>query len=175
MRAKKIQGGTNGIYGRLIAEPEIYWEFLTWLFEQNASWRLMVERLKERGIVTSDGALSSLRARHSTALRLDYARMRAEKELEDLPPEAPELTRRALQKKFFQVAFETVTTEELVKLDKATLDREKFELEKRRLELDREKFELAKAREAKTKEVLGDAKLTAAEKESRMKEVFGIA
>ena len=174
MAEKKIHGAANGIYGRLIADPEVYWEFLVWLFEQNASWKLIVERLKARGIVTSDGALSSLRSRHTTALRLDYARLRAERELADLPDNAPELTRKALQKKFFEAAFAQVTTDELVRLDKAALDREKFALERERLALDREKFELAKAREAKTREVLGDRKLTDAEKTARMKEVFGI-
>lgn len=174
MAAKKIHGVTNGIYGRLIADQEVYWDFLVWLFDQNASWKLIVARLKERGIVTSDGALSSLRSRHSTALRLDYARIRAERELADLPENAPELTRKALQKKFFEAAFTQVTTDELVQLDKAALAREKFALERERLALDREKFELAKAREAKTREVLGDRKLSAEEKNNRLKEVFGI-
>lgn len=172
---RKVQGAAHGIFNRLQTDAKVYWEFLTWLYEENASWRTIVERLKGRGIATSDGALSSLRSLHSTALRMDYARIKAEKQLEDLPPNASDLTRRALQKKFFEVVFAGVTTEELVKLEYVTLTREKLELEKRRLDLDREKLELAKRREAQTKDVLGDRKLTDAEKTARMKEVFGIA
>lgn len=173
--ARKVQGVAHGIFNRLQADPGMYWDFLTWLYEENAAWRVIVERLKKRGVVTSDGALSALRSSHSTALRMDYARIKAEKQLEDLPPNAPDLARRALQKKFFEVVFAGVTTDELVKLEYVTLTREKLELEKRRLELDREKLELAKRREAQTKDVLGDRKLTDAEKTARMKEVFGIA
>lgn len=73
------------------------------------------------------------------------------------------------------MAFTTVTTDELVRLDKAALDRERFALERERLALDREKFALAKAREDKSREVLGDKKLTDAEKTERMREVFGIS
>ncbi len=171
---RKVQGAAHGIFNRLQADPKVYWDFLRWLYEENAAWRTIVERLKARGIATSDGALSSLRSLHSTALRMDYARIKAEEQLADLPPNASDLARRALQKKFFEVVFAGVTTEELVKLEYVTLTREKLELEKKRLELDREKLELAKRREAQTKDVLGSKDLTDEQKTARMKEVFGI-
>lgn len=171
---RKVQGATHGIFNRLQADPKVYWEFLTWLYEENASWRTIVERLKGRGHATSDGALSSLRSLHSTALRMDYARLKAERALEDLPENASELTRRGLQKQIFNAVFAGVTTEEVVQLERVTLMREKLELEKRRLELDREKLEMLKRREAQTKDVLGSKDLTDEQKTARMKEVFGI-
>ncbi len=171
---RKPQGVAHGIFNRLQADPKLYADFLGWLYEENASWREIVKRLKERGVPTSDGALSALRSSHSTALRMDYARLKAERALEDLPENASELTRRGLQKRIFEAVFTGVTTEEVVALERVTLMREKLELERSRLALDREKLEMAKTREEKTREVLGDRQLTAEEKNNRLKEVFGI-
>jgi len=54
------------------------------------------------------------------------------------------------------------------------LKRKALEVKERKLNLDREKFEAAEARLNQAKEIVGDAKLSDAERTQRIKEIFGI-
>lgn len=54
------------------------------------------------------------------------------------------------------------------------IKRKALEVKERKLDLDREKFEAAEARLNKAKEIVGDVKLSDAERTARMKEIFGL-
>ena len=54
------------------------------------------------------------------------------------------------------------------------LRRKALAVKERKLDLDREKFEAAEARLNKAKEIVGDSKLTDAERTARIREIFGL-
>lgn len=58
--------------------------------------------------------------------------------------------------------------------DELEIKRKALEVKERKLDLDREKFEAAEARLNKAKEIVGDVKLSDAERTARIREIFGL-
>lgn len=58
--------------------------------------------------------------------------------------------------------------------DELEIKRKALAVKERKLDLDREKFEAAEARLNKAKEIVGDSKLTDAERTARIREIFGL-
>ncbi len=58
--------------------------------------------------------------------------------------------------------------------DELEIKRKALAVKERKLDLDREKFEAAEARLNQAKEVVGDSKLSDAERTAKMKEIFGL-
>lgn len=155
-----------------------------WLFEENLSYDAALERLHlDFGVRSSRSGLERFYRRASQRRLLERiaSNASAANEIESEFAKNPAPVPQAVVKLVTQLAFEEITAgkamdkEFIVKLTKLAVD---SGLKAKKLELDQRKIELleAKARQAEqAKEALGDSKLTAEEREKRMRQIFGLS
>ncbi|MGC4068430.1 MAG: hypothetical protein QM784_28045 [Polyangiaceae bacterium] len=172
---RKPSGGTKGsLLGSARLTPAQKDEVMRWLMVDGLDYAEIVQRCAAWGVRTSDSALSQLRSRHGLHWKLEQAQAQAQQALEGLPGEVEEQVKLGLLQQLFRAFYGELTAMDLGFLARAENDRQRLKLQEEKLKLDREKFAAAQKKEQAAKKVLGDGKLTDAQKAARMKEVYGI-
>jgi hypothetical protein len=153
-----------------------------WLVEENLSYADAIERLRQDfNVRTSAGALSRFYATQCFSLRSSEAAEFAENVVSQVTSSGENYDKATLalikQKAFERAYARGGNLDELATLAKIIGDSAKLELKRRDQELAERRIKLLeeKARQADTaKQISGDSALTPAEKEARLKAVFGI-
>lgn len=155
-----------------------------WLFEENLSYDVALERLHlDFGVRSSRSALERFYRRTAQRRLLERIARNASEanEIEAEFTKNPAPVPQAVVKLVTQLAFEEITAgramdkEFIVKLTKLAVD---SGLKAKKLELDQRRIELleAKAKQAdEASKALGDSKMTEEEKQQRLRQIFGMS
>lgn len=158
-------------------------ELRDWFVEENVSYAEARKRLKDdHGITTSIGSLQDFYATHCFSLRFEQAKNLAN-ELKGALEEAPEIFTAPAIGAISQRVFELAASKEanvgdLVSLAKVMGESAKLAIKERELSLSERRVALLEKKAAAFDEaagVAGDGKLSAEEKDRRLKTIFGFA
>jgi hypothetical protein len=95
----------------------------------------------------------------------------------EAPTDLDERKSLAIRQAAFAAAVDELSAKEIAALEKNDLTRRKLDLDERRLSLDEARFAAAERRAAladKTEGVLKDREISEAEKQARIREIFGM-
>ena len=156
----------NSLYARL--SPKQRDQVLHWLIIEGKSLEWVQKQIQANcGIECSIMAVSRFLSSHGLEWRMDRAAEAAEAAARTAPKDIEAKIRSGLKQAEFARVFEEMTVKELVAMKRVKIAEDRIELDRRRLAI-------LEAREEKTRETLTDSKLSAAEKEARIKGIFGI-
>lgn len=162
--------------------PSVREELLSWLGQANVSYEEAAILLRERHEVkVSTSALCEWYARHGFQLRAEQARSVAETAAEELaagPDKFDEATMAMIRQKLFERALaKNGDVAELATLAKIMGDSAKLRIKEKELELSARRVALLEKKAAQAdqaKGVVENQTLTAAEREAKLKEIFGL-
>lgn len=143
-------------------------DLLSGLIDQGISLEEALALCSKWGVKTSLAALSRFVASQGLVWRLERAKQSAQASAGVLPKNFDEIKRQGLAQREFELAFTELTAKELYCL-------KRLDLAEKQLHLDQKKLDLMERKLGAAKNVLEQSKLTPAERETRMKEIFGIA
>jgi len=125
----------------------------------------------------STGAFSNWYRTHRMAWMAQQASLRADMAAREAPTDLDERKSLAIRQAAFAAAVDELSAKEIAALEKNDLTRRKLDLDERRLSLDEARFAAAERRAAladKTEGVLKDREISEAEKQARIREIFGM-
>jgi len=168
---------SDSLYAKLT--PEQRDTLLEWLVIEAVSYQVAADRMTEFwGVEVSIGAVCAFFSRHGFAWRLEQAKAKANDKATSLPKDFEAKKKAALAQREFEAVFQDLTTKEIIALRQLENDerivRLKEKIEPRKLAIAERRVKLLEDREAKVKATLADPAATSAEKESRMREIFGL-
>ena len=169
-------------------------DFFVMFYSKRPGYKEIAEWLDAAGMPNSDGAIHTLLHVHSLYWKIEQADRRAAATADTLPENTDAMIRKQLKQKEFDLAFAELGTKEALAvlrfdLDKrsaefaAALEQEKLKLKREAearaaesLKLMREKFEAAEKRAALADraEKVATSDLTPEERETKLKEIFGL-
>jgi len=142
---------------------------LSWLVEEGISYEEAAARCAEHfGFQPSEAALSTFFTRHRFEWKLEQAKLRADATKDKLPADFEAAKKRGLAQREFEMAYSELSVKELVAL-------KRIEIAEARVALDSRKVAMLEKKLAEATEALGDESKTPAEREARMREIFGLA
>jgi hypothetical protein len=143
-------------------------EFFAWYQAECPSYQAMREWLSERRIESSLASLHNLVTYHLQHWRVAKAIDAADAEVLALPANIDAQTRDRIKALRLDLAMRDISVDQALALIRLDQDKERTDLAARKLAM-------LEAREAKTKEIVGDSKLSDAERTQRIKQIFGLA
>jgi hypothetical protein len=129
------------------------------------------------GRTVSAGAFSNWYRTHRMAWMAQQASIRADMAAREAPKNLDERKSLAIRQAAFAAAVDELSAKEIAALEKNDLTRRKLDLDERRLTLDEAKFADAQRRAEqanKTEDVLKDRELNEAQRQARIREIFGM-
>ena len=156
---------SDSLYAKLA--PAQREELLHALIVEAKSYDWAVDKCEEWNVSTSPSGLSALLSRHGIRWRIERAKVAAKASEKTLPKNHEEATRRGLAQREFELAFDDLSVKELVAL-------KRLQLAQAKIELDSRKLAILEAKQQEAEKTLADPDLSPAEKEAKMREVFGL-
>lgn len=168
---------SDSLFAKLDADQRR--QVVAWAMEDALSYQEIARRLKEWGVAASEGALCNFVQRHSLGWRLDSANRAAQELAAEMPAELSDALKRAALSKVYALTFEEMSAKDAVKIANLARqnlrDERTLEVLERRLAIAEEQHAAAMAQIAAAKGAAADATLTAEERESRIRQIFGLA
>lgn len=169
----------NSLFAKLCATAKGDVVF-SWIHEGVMTYAEIASRVKEEfGIETTSDAVQELYRRRGFEWRMKQARQRAEEQAALLPDDFDETRKRALAQREFVAVLENLSFREIMLAQRLELDREKLklkqELEPKNYELAKRKVDMLEGKFSSAAEAAGNSTLTPAEKQERIRQIFGLA
>lgn len=143
-------------------------EFFAYVATQAPSYEQMRQWLSERGLRASLAALHNLITYHMRQWRVQQAISASSSEKLELPEDIDQKTRDHIKGLKLDLAMSEISVDQQLTLIRLEQDQSRIDLATR-------KIAMLEARETKVKDALGDTKLSDAERNDKIKQIFGLS
>jgi hypothetical protein len=152
----------------------------SWIHEECMTYAEVAARIKEEfGLETNAPVLEAMNRRRGFEWRLRDSVRRAHEEASLLPEDHDERRKKALAQREFEAVLQNLSFKEIMIAQRLEMDREKLklqqEMEPRKAELARRRVDLLEGKLSAAKETEASPTLTPAEKQERIRQIFGLA
>lgn len=143
-------------------------EFFAFVATSAPSYDTMRQWLSERGLRASLAALHNLITYHMRQWRVQQAINSSSSEKLELPEDIDQKTRDQIRGLKLDLAMSEISVDQQLTLIRLEQDQSRIDLASR-------KIAMLEARETKVKDALGDTKLSDAERNDKIKQIFGLS
>ncbi len=155
-------------------------EVFTWVHVEGASYKEVAARIKAHfGIEATPEVVMSMNHQRGFAWRMRDAVRRGEEQAALLPEDYDDRRKRALAQREFEAVLQDLSFKEILLAQRLELDREKLKLQRdmepAKLELAKRRVDLLEGKLSSANETEGNTSLTPAEKQERIRQIFGLA